>query len=150
AQGGPGSGSARRRYNAWLRRQVRRRRVDCLRPERTRISGRHPVYRRQAVRGVAQEPAGARAGLAAAPLIPLCEMTIRLFRSRLDWQFVIQPNYSLTNLSNNQPMSAFGTKRTSQWAQPMSAFGGKADIVAHGLSPAPALRFGSRNQLRTP
>ena len=25
-------------------------------------------------------------------------------------------------------MSAFGTKRTSQYIQPMSAFGGKADI----------------------
>ena len=110
------SGPARRRYDAWFRREVRQRRVDCLRSERTRISGHRPVYRRQVVRGVAEEPAGARAGLAAAPLIPLCEMMIRLFRSRLDRQFLIQPNYSLTNWSNSQPTSAFGTKGTLRHA----------------------------------
>jgi hypothetical protein len=41
-------------------------------------------------------------------------------------------------------MSAFGTKRTSQYAPPMSAFGGKADIAAternfnYGFRKAPA------------
>jgi hypothetical protein len=34
----------------------------------------------------------------------------------------------------HRTMSAFGTKRTSQWAQPMSAFGGKADIVQTSLN----------------
>ena len=33
-------------------------------------------------------------------------------------------------------MSAFGTKRTSQWAEPMSAFGGKADIERTGEQPS--------------
>ena len=60
AQGGARGRHAGRRHHAGLRREVRRRGLADRRPEHARVAGRHPVRRRQVLRGLAEEPGAAR------------------------------------------------------------------------------------------